>query len=811
MLQYLRKLLLILSCVVFTAGCGNTLKSSWTNFRAYYNTYYNAEKNFRAGYKKVQDQPSTVDPASPVRIHPAPVQAGNSDFQQAIDKGAKILRKFPESKWADDAILLIGKSYYYRQDFFPALQKFEELRDATTTPKMEQLSIIWKGRTQLDLNSYSDGISFLESELQLYPEDWSKQKKAEIQALVGQHHAMLANWEQAANYLSRAVQNLQDSKLLGRTHFLHGQVLERLERYGEAYFAFSNVSNSFSGFDLIYWSQFKQADVARKEGNFDQAIAIYERLRKDDKNVDRREDLMYEIARTLELKGNTAEAENRYNRLLHGRQQGNTQTRDLRADIYYRLGKIYSEQYDNYATAAAYFDSSSTINDQANRIDATQDAQTLADAFGKYTRLQNTIQRADSLLRLGAMPKAQLDSALRRIRAQKRKQMREQEAESENTLANRNQVNIDDQQTASSVYGFLNHRNDELIQRAKAQFQIVWGDRPLIDNWRRIEVVRQSNVSSEDSSDGVAAETPQKKGTGGITLNLAEIPQTSEDKTKLKTEKVNAQFQLGNLLYMNLNAADRARRYFYEVINSEISQELRPQAMYSLIELYRSKNEQDSLQHWKDRILQEYPDTRYARRVEQKLSDAPVSGSESDSTGQLVRQYQQIMNATNTQSAARLRKLALANRSSDLAPYIYYSAIEAYIRQAKYHHKKVDSLYTSQNDTSALADSMRQTISSIDHRSMFSGAHWDSVRFAVQEFDTTFPNAQQQKKVAKLHKMLEQAQSNNQQMVLCGNPRNSGQRRRCGVGDVTDHRAQHGEIFINDYLSQQAAGQIVVW
>ena len=85
-------------------GCGGTIKNSWSNFRAYYNTYYNAEQNYRAGLTKVEQQPVEIDPREPVRIHPVSVQAGNSDFQNAIDKGAQILRKFPNSKWFEDGV-----------------------------------------------------------------------------------------------------------------------------------------------------------------------------------------------------------------------------------------------------------------------------------------------------------------------------------------------------------------------------------------------------------------------------------------------------------------------------------------------------------------------------------------------------------------------------------------------------------------------------------------------------------------------------------------------------------------------------------
>lgn len=750
----MRNFVLILFAMVFLVGCGNTLKNTWTNFRAYYNTYYNAKKHFNAGYKKIQDQPITVEPKQPVRIHPAPVQAGKSDFQKAIDKGAKLLRKFPSSRWADDAVLLIGKSYYYRQEFYPALQKFEELRNAGTSSHMEQLAIIWKARTLLDLDLYSDGVSFLRTELSLYPNSWSREKKAEIQALAGEHYAMLGNWEESASYLSKATADLENKDLLERTFFLYGQVLERLEQYSDAYFAYASVLEQYPNFEFVYWSRFKQADVARKGKNYSLAISIFEKLRKDDKNFERREELMFEIARTLEMQGKTAEAEERYKDLLYSDRRTGSQTQNLRADIYYRLGEMYSDQYNNYSVAAAYFDSSSTINDKLERIDATQeDAQTLAEVFGNYTRLKDTIQRADSLLTLGALSKTELDSVLKKIRAQKRRELTERrESQSQELLANRNLSDNDEQNaTASSVHGFLNYRSDELVNQAKAEFRIIWGNRPLIDNWRRIKVVRQPNVSSNRSSLSEESNAPAAEEEMVVDMNLEEIPRTTTAKNEFRSEKVKAQFELGNLLFLNLNSPDRARRYFHRVIKSEMGKEIRPRAMYSLFELFNSSGNRDSLQYWGNQILREYPKTSYAQQVRSRLSDQPPVHTEPDSSQKLVRRFQQIVDSSRSNKAAKLRKLALANRSSDLAPRIYYRSIETYIEQAKDHDEYRATSDTTLGDTAITADSANMVT--------FSGAYWDSARFAVQEFDTTFPNAEQQKKVAKLRETLKKPAS----------------------------------------------------
>lgn len=736
---------------IFLTGCGSTLKSSWNNFRAYYNTYYNAEKSFKAGLTKVENQPLEINPRNPVRIHPSSVQAGNSDFQQAIDKGAQILRKFPTSKWVDDALLLIGKSYYYRQEFYPAIQKFEELRNVTDSPEMHQMAIIWKGRTQLDLKLYSQGVSYLGAELTEYPEGWSLGKKAEIQALLAEHHAMLENWQESEKILSRAIPNIEGKQMRGRAFFLYGQMLEQLGRYGEAYFAYAQVSKNFPGFEYTYWAGIKQADVARKEGNMDQAISIYSKLRRDDKNFERVDELTFEIARTLEMKGETEEAEQQYKGLLH--QKRGAGSRSLRGDIYFRLGQIYSESYSNFNIAAAYFDSASTFG-QKQEHPGDLDAQTLADAFGNYTRLKDTISRADSLLWLGSLPQAQLDSVLVNIRQKKRQALlAEQQSESQEELINRNISGNDDQATRSSIYGFLNHRNEDLVERGMAEFQFFWGDRPLMDNWRRLSAVQQS--ATEDNQ---PVPTPDDKNDAPlqnevrIDLNIEAIPRTESDKRELYVEKENAQYELGNLFFLNLNMPDSARFYFNKVINNETDSEFRPRSMYSLYELYNAADNTDSLQYWDQRIREEYPDSKYARMI-RSGNNSEIPEDSADSTDlQLRQQYQQIISSQTDNKPLQLRQLALTHRSSDIAPHIHYQAIEGYIRQAR----SSDSLaYKTVSDTLKKESGDSLADRSIENFKLNS-ANWDSVHMALQEFDTTFANTKQHSKVLQLQQFLEE-------------------------------------------------------
>jgi len=271
----------------------------------------------------------------------------------------------------------------------------------------------------------------------------------------------------------------------------------------------------------------------------------------------------------------------------------------------------------------------------------------------------------------------------------------------------------------------------------------------LIDNWRRMEIVRQSNVSgTRQDTDPRKPVSGQQEGSIVVEMNLEDIPTSPEQRNKLQVDKANAQYELGNLMFLNLNLPDSARHYYHRVLENKAVEELYPRAMYSLYELFENSGNQDSTRYWRERIINEYPRSRYARRF-QKNSTEVISGDAQESAKSLVQQFQAIQAAEHSDQPLRLRKLALANRSSDLAPTIHYKAIEAYIRQAKAQDSTFEASVTEDSLKSVTVDSL-----TVDRHPQYRGAYWDSVRAVVHEFDTTFTNAKQRQRVITLREML---------------------------------------------------------
>ena len=103
-------------CQVYNE-CASFVNQRYVNTVSYFNTYYNAQTAFNAGEKEILDaqtqslgKPISLAPESPIS------QTAKDKFNLAIEKASKLLTFYPTSKWVDDALLMIGKSYFYLGD-----------------------------------------------------------------------------------------------------------------------------------------------------------------------------------------------------------------------------------------------------------------------------------------------------------------------------------------------------------------------------------------------------------------------------------------------------------------------------------------------------------------------------------------------------------------------------------------------------------------------------------------------------------------------------------------------------------------------
>lgn len=578
----MKKLALLLLAAVVFSGCSTTLQGPWQDFRAYYNTFYNAKQGFARGTETLERHGIPLHEPEWIRIYPLGKAAGQGDLRAAIEKSGSVLRKFPGSRWADDALFLRGRAYFYSDEPYPAMLDFEELYASADGISLRDEAVLWRGRVLYDLQRYREAAEYLRAHLDMLSVQENRNYRAEAKALLALQYCMLDSLPPARTLLGEATSELYGGELKVRTRYLQGQVLERLGAYEEAFYAYANVGQGSPEYDYVFSSEIKRAEMARRMGNPETSLEILNRLQRDDKSYDRRTLVRLEIARALEAHGSTARAERVYRELLRGRTRA--ADLDVRSRAYAGLGMIQSEQYGNHAAAAAYFDSAATgIRGTAEMTGGGDERLRQVPAYRRLSEIKLQIQRLDSLLWLGSLPSQERDSVIARVRERKLLSLKEEEQQRGERLLNTGPAaRGNGSGSSAALFGFLNHRNEDLVRNARAQFRAYWGRRPLADNWRRREAVGEKHRNAEEPVAGTTGGGSEEDAPAGTDLNLEAIPVTEGEREQLRGDLAELHVELGNLYLLTLSRPDSAMKYYRRVIRLYPEAEAAGRALHGL-------------------------------------------------------------------------------------------------------------------------------------------------------------------------------------------------------------------------------------
>ncbi len=671
--------LFFLSLSVSACGSGSFVGKRFDNFTAYYNKFYNARKSFDSGYRNIQrpDDPIDRDRFIPLFVRPS----GNStvrEFDNAIKKSADVLREHPDSKWVDDALLLIGKSYFYQEAFVGALQKFREVVDMQTD--LENEGRFWLARTLITSGSLDE--AFEELQESLGREDVPGKWRGLFQLALGELHVVKSEWLLAANALSTGLEHAKDKEIAGRARFLLGQVYETMGRYDDAVEAYNDVRKSNPVYELSYAARISAIRVAGMHGDDVRALKELRKMERDDKNYDYGSELAFFRARILQSAGYIDEAFDVYHEILYD-ERPMSNLGKVKGRIHYALGELYRDIDHDYIMAAAYFDTAAASLQRpaaarsGNRTTSTiqysseaiVDLEELKANFGGLASVSKDVARMDSLLWLGRMDQEEFDTKLleiRKLRAEKLEAQRKLREERERQQQFQQTATADDPflnrglppgkviptlgDPTGRASGFLFHRDPSRLQDGQSNFRLKWGDRPMVPNWRRLSAISGSGVGSvvseTETTDDEAAlgkdELPE--------VDISSVPRDSVSQVRMESTLAVARYELGNRLFLAMGRPDSAVVWYRRVVEENAEEPVAKRALYALAEVQKALGDSLSAERIYNRILEADPESDFAVRIRRQRGSGEEI-VESDSSAVADAHYERVFATVETDSS----------------------------------------------------------------------------------------------------------------------------------------------------------------
>ncbi len=698
--------LLAATFLFVAAGCGSAsfIGRRYDNFTSYYNTFYNAEQSYETGVQAMESTEQPIDRMQYLAIFGGPPRSGgNVNFQNAIEKSTDILIDHPRSKWVDDALMLIGKSYFYQENYVGAEQKFREV--IAFESGLEEEARIWLARTLMAVRSYEAAAQHLASSLER--EDAPRRSRAQLRLALGELFVKQGDFDKAAEQLAAALPDVRSKEFRAKGAFLLGQAYEALERYEDAVEVYALVRKERPPYELDYAASLSMVRVQGMHLDGAAALEALRRMDRDDKHYDRRAELAYVRGRIYQAQGLFHDALATYDHILY-EEENRDQT--IRGLTHYALAELHRDVFRDYPLASAHFDTARTalsaFSDSKSGSavqyapEAVTDAERQADMFGDFAEVRARIARMDSLLALGSLSEEAFDERIRALQEQKAEELEEERRRAEQLQAERGfrdaasrtgGIGTGGSSSAANVgeAGFLYHRDRTRVQEARMNFVARWGERPHVPGWRRMEAVSSALSAREERDSGDDATAPEDE-MGDMDMfalpyvDVSDVPRDSLSQAEMEEERALARYELGNALFLSMDKPDSAAVWYRMVIEENADAEVAQRAFYALAEVQRSLGDTVRAQGIYRQVLADYPDSDFAARVRMELGLEPKETLDSLAVAQ--EEYDEAAawwrDEAYEEAFRRMVLIASRYRDMEVAPKALFAAGRIYFEWA---------------------------------------------------------------------------------------------------------------------------------
>jgi len=307
-------------------------------------------------------------------------------YDDAIKKASKVLTNHPDSKWADDALWLIGKAYFNMGDYTPADRKFKELVTNHPDSKFADDAYYYMGLCQDELDNDElalDAFARVERE---FPKSEYLKYIAFTRGRIAMNEK---EYEDAIDLFKAFLEKYGDSDSAAMAEYYTGLSYEQLGKNYEAYSAYSEVKRRNPDRQLEFDAILAAGSVILKTDSVSVGMKILSDLSKDERYFSRMAKIRLKIAEGYRLENEIDRAIQEYTVIC----EENQRTIES-AEAYYNLGLIYQNYLFDIEKAKDSFTKAQNESQSSEfrNLSLARSAQ-----IAKFEAYRIQLQRADSV------------------------------------------------------------------------------------------------------------------------------------------------------------------------------------------------------------------------------------------------------------------------------------------------------------------------------------------------------------------------------------------------------------------------------
>jgi TolA-binding protein len=341
---------------------------------AYYNTFYNAEEYFAQAQKLTRENQTESVSRDEINL-----------YSKAIEKSKKLLVRFPESKYRDDAQFIIAKAYYFKGDYLLAKRYFEDLSSLySESPYITEVPL-WIGKCLLKTGDLEMARYEASRVLKGGAE---RGLQADALLLMGEIAVQQDSLGVAEKYLEQVIDRSPDGFTKAQAQFQVGKMRENEKDYEGALKAYQTVSKYKPSESLKVEAIIRQTSMLKALNRDEDAVDMIQDMLLSDKFVEIRGQLEVELGKLYLVMDEIDLAEAKFKMIVE--EYNKT---DVAAEASFYLGELYLTKHQDYAQAKTAF---TNVKTQSPRSPMLSSATQKNKQIARYEQIQfdyNNLQR----------------------------------------------------------------------------------------------------------------------------------------------------------------------------------------------------------------------------------------------------------------------------------------------------------------------------------------------------------------------------------------------------------------------------------
>jgi len=622
------------SLLIILLGCStkkNTFTRRWYhNLTSHYNVYWNgkeamieAEKELKA---TVKDNYNMILPMFNYGTEKES-KGVTPLLDRAIEKGSKTILKHSMRfggkeyvRWIDDAYMLIGKAYFYKQDYFSARRSFSFVMREYEKNEIKYDAMLWLARTYIELEQFEKSepmLNLIDIDMASGEARVSNEVYKYFPLVYADHYIKQERYADAIDFLYDGIATAGKKDTKTRAKFILAQIFQEEGDLDQASQLYGEVIRRNPTYDMAFQAKINMARSYEADNGDSKTIIKYlDRMLRDDKNQDYKDQIYYALAEVAFKDGQDSLGVE-YLRLSVARSVNNDYQKSTSAlelaDHYFAIPE--------YELSQAYYDTAVNIlpEDYPNFEEIKLKATELSELVSNL----QVIQMEDSLQMLVALPEeerlAVIDEIIQDLIEEERRKLEEEEQQKNLAAFDQGSSGFTGMPIGGAKWYFY---NNQALSNGYTEFIRKWGNRKLEDLWRLKNKQVISFIPDEELEETIDSLAMAGDTLGVLALDprnreyyLKDLPFSEKALAESNLAISQALYNLGLIYGEGLNDPLKAIEAFEELIERYPDDPNVLRVYYQLYRLNIDHNNPERSDYYKNLIIGEYPDSDYARII----------------------------------------------------------------------------------------------------------------------------------------------------------------------------------------------------